>query len=197
MKSRTDIKKLALTGILTALVLAFQYLGSFIHIGPTSVSLVLIPIAVGAIILGAKAGAFLGFVFGAMTLWAGVSGTDYFTSVLFSAQPFATAVICIGKATLAGLFAGLVYKAVSGKSKLAAAILASVTAPVVNTGLFILGGLFLVNETLSANFVDGTTLIYFLVIGCAGLNFIAEFFVNLIVSPAINTIVNAVSKKRY
>ena len=31
-------------------------------------------------------------------------------------------------------------------------------------------------------------------IGCAGLNFIAEFAVNLVVSPAINTVVNAVKK---
>lgn len=53
--------------------------------------------------------------------------------------------------------------------------------------------------TLSANLAafgaDGQTVVYFLVIGCAGLNFIAEFLVNLVVSPAVNTIVNAVGKK--
>ena len=180
--------------ILTAVVFVFQMLGSFIHIGPTSVSLVLIPIVIGAILLGPGAGAFLGFIFGAITLWAGISGTDFFTNVLFTAQPVATSLICIVKATAAGLGAGFVYKALYKKNMLLAAILAAAAAPVINTGLFILGGLLLVADTLSANFVSGTTLTYFLVIGCAGVNFIAEFFVNLVVSPAIHSIVRAVSK---
>ena len=86
-----------------------------------------------------------------------------------------------------------------GIAAFAAAVLASAAAPVVNTGLFILGGLFLVGKTLDANLANfgasGQTVVYFLVIGCAGLNFIAEFLVNLVVSPAIHTIVRAVGKK--
>ena len=62
----------------------------------------------------------------------------------------------------------------------------------------VLGGLFLVNKTLETNLSNfgagGQTVIYFVIIGCAGLNFIAEFIVNLVVSPAINTVVNTVKK---
>ena len=199
MTNRQNIKRTAELAILTAIVVVFQLLGSFIHIGPTNVSLVLVPIVIGAILTGPKGGAFLGFVFGAMTYFAGVFGFDPFTNVLFAAQPIATAVICFGKGILAGLCAGLVYRAFAKKNSLAAAILASAAAPIVNTGLFILGGLLLVSGTLSANLAafgaDGQTVVYFLVIGCAGLNFIAEFLVNLVVSPAVNTIVNAVGKK--
>lgn len=191
---KDSILKMTQLAILTAVVFVFQMLGSFIHIGPTSISLVLVPIVIGAIILGPGAGAFLGFIFGAITFWAGVSGTDPFTNILFVAQPFATALICLGKAILAGTAAGWVYKLLESKNKLVAAIIASATAPIVNTGLFILGGLTLVSGTLNANFVDGTTLVYFLVIGCAGINFIAEFFVNLVISPAIHAIVRAVKK---
>ena len=96
MKTNQVVKMMQLA-ILTAIVFLFQMLGTFIHIGPTSVSLVLIPIVIGALILGPKAGAFLGFVFGCITLWAGITGSDYFTNVLFTSQPFATTLICISK----------------------------------------------------------------------------------------------------
>lgn len=196
MKNKNQILKMAQLAILTAIVILFQLLGSFIHIGPTSISLVLIPIVIGAILLGPASGAFLGFVFGAITLIAGITGTDGFTHILFSAQPIATSVICIAKATLAGLGAGWVYKALKNANTLLASIAAAAAAPIINTGLFVLGGLFLVNQTLSANFVaEGQTLVYFVVIGCAGINFIAEFIVNIVVSPAINTIVRALSGK--
>lgn len=198
MTNRQNIKKTAELAILTAIVIAFQFLGAFIHIGPTSISLVLIPIVIGAVLTGPKGGAFLGFIFGAMTYIAGVSGTDYFTTVLFQAQPIATAVICLGKGICAGLCAGLMYRALAKKNAFAASVAAAAVAPIVNTGLFILGGLLLVNGTLSANLANfgagGQTVVYFLIIGCAGLNFIAEFLVNLVVSPAINTIVRAVEK---
>lgn len=199
MTNKQNIKRTAELAILTAIVIAFQFLGAFIHIGPTSISLVLIPIVIGAVLTGPKGGAFLGFIFGAMTYIAGVSGTDYFTTVLFQAQPIATAVICFGKGICAGLCAGLIYRALAKKNAFAASIAAAAVAPIVNTGLFILGGLLLVNGTLSANLANfgagGQTVVYFLIIGCAGLNFIAEFLVNLVVSPAINTIVHAVGNK--
>lgn len=198
MTNKQNIKRTAELAILTAIVIAFQFLGAFIHIGPTSISLVLIPIVIGAVLTGPKGGAFLGFIFGAMTYIAGVSGTDYFTTVLFQAQPIATAVICLGKGICAGLCAGLIYRALAKKNAFSASVAAAAVAPIVNTGLFILGGLLLVNGTLSANLAnfgaDGQTVVYFLIIGCAGLNFIAEFLVNLVVSPAINTIVRAVEK---
>lgn len=199
MTNKQNIKRTAELAILTAIVIAFQFLGAFIHIGPTSISLVLIPIVIGAVLTGPKGGAFLGFIFGAMTYIAGVSGTDYFTTVLFQAQPIATAVICLGKGICAGLCAGLIYRALAKKNAFSASVAAAAVAPIVNTGLFILGGLLLVNGTLSANLANfgagGQTVVYFLIIGCAGLNFIAEFLVNLVVSPAINTIVHAVGNK--
>ena len=196
--NKTKIIKYMQLAILTAIVFLFQMLGSFIHIGPTSVSLVLIPIVIGALVLGHKAGAFLGFIFGCITLWAGISGADPFTHILFSSQPLETALICLSKGTLAGLGAGLIFKLLQSKNKLLAALFASAGAPIINTGIFVLGGLFLVNKTLEANLVNfgasGQTVVYFVIIGCAGLNFIAEFVVNIIVSPAIKTIVNAVKK---
>lgn len=196
---KNKIRKLSELALLTAIVLVFQMLGGFIHIGPTSVSLVLVPIVIGAILTGPGGGAFLGFVFGLITYSAGVTGTDFFTATLFASQPIATGVICLAKGTLAGLVPGLIYQALSQKNSFLASVLAAAAAPIVNTGIFILGGLFLVNGTLTENLAafgaSGQTVVYFLIIGCAGINFIAEFFVNLVVSPAIHTVVRAVDRK--
>lgn len=194
-----SVLKLVQLALLAAIVIVFQMMGSFIHIGPTSVSLVLIPIVLGGILLGPLYGGILGLLFGAITLWAGITASDFFTNVLFTSQPFATALICLGKGTLAGVGAGYAYKAFKKLNKLTASFFAAAAAPVINTGLFILGGLTLVNGTLEANLAtfgaEGATVTYFLIIGCAGLNFVAEFALNLIIAPAINTIVNAISRR--
>ncbi len=191
--------------LLSAIIIVLQTVGSFIKLPilGTSVSLVLVPITIGAVMLGAKGGAFLGFVFGAVTLWAGISGSDAFTALLFQNQPFATALICLGKGTLAGLVAGLLVDLSRkkdgprvGRPSAMGILFATYAVPIINTGLFILGGLTLVADTLQKNFVaEGQTLLYFLVIGCAGINFVFELLLNIAVSPAIGTIVLAVNRK--
>ena len=50
--------------MLVALVAVLQIFGGFFKIGTFSLSLVLIPIVIGSIVLGAKGGAILGGVFG-------------------------------------------------------------------------------------------------------------------------------------
>ena len=58
------ISRMVQLAILLAIVLVLQcFLGSIV-VGTTSFSVVLVPIVIGAIILGPGAGAFLGFVFG-------------------------------------------------------------------------------------------------------------------------------------
>lgn len=194
-KARLRILHLVQMAILVALIIVLQSFGANIRIGPTSVSLVLIPIALGGMLVGPGGGALLGLIFGIMTLMAGVTGQDFFTQVLFQDHPLLTALICLGKGTAAGFGAGLIYKLVSKRNSIVAGFLAAASAPILNTGLFILGAL-TVSDTLASNFVaEGSTVIYFLVIGCAGINFILEFLVNLLVSPGLNMVVNVVTKK--
>ena len=69
--ARANTKQVVGLGLITAIVIVLQFLGSFIKLGPFSVSLVLIPIVVGAALYGAKAGAWLGFVFGIVVLISG------------------------------------------------------------------------------------------------------------------------------
>ena len=183
------IFRLTMLAVLTALVLVLQLTGTVIKLpGGTSISLTLVPIVLGAMIVGPVGGAWLGFMFGLIVYVMGVTGADTFTFILFSEHPLLTAMVCFGKGICAGLFAGLLYKALIKVSPLVATFASAAIAPIANTGLFILGALTM-SDTLSANFVaDGSTVIYFLVIVCAGINFIFEFILNMVVAPALNIV---------
>ena len=187
-------RNIAFLAVLLALVIVLQVFASAVPIGATRISLTLIPIVLGAVLLGPLAGAFLGAAFGVVVIVVALTGGDPFTFTLFGDHPVLTVALCLIKGAAAGFVAGLLYKAIRKKNEYAAVLTASLAAPVVNTGLFILGAL-LMSDTLNANFVaDGTTVMYFLVIGCAGINFIIEFIVNAVASPAIYTVERVVER---
>lgn len=188
-------KNIAYFAVLLALVVVLQVCGGYFKIGATSLSFVLVPIVLGAILLGPLAGGLLGFAFGFIVLIYGVTGADAFTNILFVNHPVLTTLVCIVKGTAAGVVSGFAYKLLAKKSALAGVIVASALAPIVNTGLFILGALTM-SGTISANFVaEGSSLVYFLFIACAGINFIVEFAINLVLSPAIHRVVQVVEHK--
>lgn len=200
-KRKQNALKMVQLALLTAIVLVLQFTGVAIRLpipGATNISLVLIPIALGAMLLGPAAGAFLGFVFGLVVyITGGVMHMDFFTGFLFDNNPIITAGICLIKSTLAGFLAGLVYKMLSHKNVLLAVFLAAAIVPVVNTAVFCLGCLLILDTikgVMSAAGIEGTA-IHFIFIGCAGLNFVFEFIVNLIFSPAIERIIRMVSKQ--
>ncbi|MBE6583503.1 MAG: ECF transporter S component [Ruminococcaceae bacterium] len=200
------IIKMVQLALLVALVFVLQMLGSFIKIGPLPMSFVLVPIVVGAFLLGWREGAFLGFVFGVITMVMGIAGIDGFSFLLWQASPFWFIVVCLVKATMAGLGSGLIYKALGKvlgeKYIVVTTVIASISAPIINTGIFVVGMLLFFFDTMSglpALFPDafgqfgGAIEVVFL--GLAGLNFVGEFVVNLVLSPAIVRIVAVVGKK--
>ncbi len=113
--SISKTKRLVLFAIFLSFVILFQTLGSYIKIGATSISLVLIPIVLGGILLGPLAGMFLGFSFGLITLISGIVGADAFTAVLFAEHPLLTSLLCLVKGTCAGLISALLFKSLCKK----------------------------------------------------------------------------------
>ena len=79
---KKQTENLVLGAILTAIVVVLQILGGFIKFGPFSVSLVLIPIVIGAAKCGVKIGTWLGLVFGAVVLLNG-GATAFFAVNVF------------------------------------------------------------------------------------------------------------------
>ena len=200
-KQKQQVLYLVQLALLTALILVLQFTGVAIRLpipGATNISLVLIPIALGAMLMGPAAGAFLGFVFGLVVyISGGVMHMDFFTGFLFDNNPVVTAGICLIKSTLAGFLGGIVYRLLSKKSSLLAVFVSAAIVPLVNTGVFCLGCLVILDTikgVMSAAGIGGTA-VHFIFIGCAGLNFIFELAVNMIFSPALERIIRFVTKK--
>lgn len=188
--------RMVVLSVLSAMIVVLQLFGGYIRIGPTPISLVLIPIVIGGLVLGVGGGAFLGALFGVFVLvFFGVFANDPFTAFLFQEKPLITALICIGKGTVAGLIPPIVHRAArrAFKKELPAVVLASVLAPICNTGLFLLGMLTIL-DTLKT-LLNGAPLGAFFA-SIVGINFLVELAVNAIASPAIYRVLQVVSRKR-
>ena len=193
--ARTRTLYLTQLATLSAIVLFLQLAGVTIRIGATPVSLVLLPITLGAILLGPAAGAWLGFLFGAEVLIVlGVMGADPFTATLFLEHPLFTSLLCLVKGVAAGLVPAVIYRALKERYGRVALFLAAASAPIANTGIFILGS-YTMMDTFEAHFLGEMPMFYFLVIICAGWNFIFEFLLNLVCSPILARTVEAILPK--
>ena len=188
-------KRVTGMAVLLALVIVLQLFGGYIKIGATPLSFVLVPIVLGGILYGVGVGALLGLAFGIVVLLQGVTGVDGFTMILFQDHPIFTALLCLVKGAAAGALAGLAYKLLAKQNAYLGVFVAATVAPVTNTGLFILGSLAFLQDTLKANFIDGQTVIYFLIIGCAGINFLVELAINLVSAPSLYTVIKVVNKR--
>lgn len=188
-KTKEKTLMLAVMGVLTAIVIVLQALAIGIRFGTFSITLVLIPIVVGAALYGWKAGAWLGFVFGVVVLM-----TD--AGAFLAVSVPGTIVTCILKGVLAGIAAAAVYRLLENKNRWAAILAAAIVCPVVNTGVFLLGCLVFFYDTISewaagAGFANVGA---YLIIGFVGLNFVVETLINLCLSTVIVRVLSIVKK---
>ena len=168
-------------GLFTAIVVVLQLLGGGIRFGIFSISLVLVPIVVGAAIYGWQAGAWLGFAFGLTVLISGDAGA------FLAVDPLATVLVVLVKGTMCGLIAGIMYKLLEKCNKVLAVIVSGVVCPVVNTGIFLLGCQLFFLPTISEwaamyGYQDAGT---YMIFGLAGINFLVELLTNIVLAPVI------------
>lgn len=189
-KKGMSTERLVLLSLLTALVAILSYFGGFIKIGGlASISLTLVPVVLGAAICGPMAGAWLG----------GVSGVVFFMTVdavfWFSLSVPGTVITVMIKGILAGYLAGLVYKLLEKHNRYLAIMASAVVAPVVNTGIFLIGCLIFFIDTVSAGAMsEGMSLGGYLIVFFVGLNFVFELIVNVVLSPAIARVLDIAEK---
>ena len=221
MNSKT--KKIVGIGLFTAIVLVLQFLGGSIRFGIFSISLVLVPIVVGAAIYGWQAGAWLGFIFGVAVLLSGDA------AAFLTVDVGGTVLTVLMKGTAAGLCSGLAYKLVwvllnrysksrvqlmknkfhlgecceegvysyiSRNNRYFSVIAAAVICPVVNTGVFLLGcWLFFLETVAGWGAAAGfENTASYMFIGLAGINFLIELGTNIVLAPVITRLITYAKK---
>lgn len=193
MRSTNSTKVRRLTGIslLLALAIALGFLANYVQFGPFSITLSLIPIVICAILYGPISGLICGLAVGVVTIVAPATLAMISTMQSVSSLPawvvtIEIIAVCLIKMGLAGLIPGLIFKAFEKKHFNIGVILAGISAPIVNTGLFAFFMSTLMRSDLNAAYnTTGANFGYFLFVGMIGINFIIEFSVNAIVSPAL------------
>jgi predicted membrane protein len=131
-------KKLVLAAVITAIILllGFTPLG-YIKIATIEVTILMIPVVIGAMLLGPAYGAFFGFVFGA-TSFLQCFGLSLFGATMLSVNPFFTFICTIVPRVLMGWLSGLIFQALSrvDKTKIVSFIVTSISGALLNTIFF-------------------------------------------------------------
>lgn len=180
-----------------ALIVAFQLLSCLLsQYLPVSISLVLIPIVIGGICFGKRAGAFLGAFFGVVCLIIGAVGLDKGTQALLIINPFTTSVIAILKGAAAGFVSTLLYELFFKLFKgnvYPSALIAAIFCPVVNTGIFTFAAMIFFKDTLVL-WAGGKETLWGIFAAVLLINFVVEFFLNVVLCPIITVILSGNKK---
>lgn len=121
------------------LMLEITGLGMFKTFG-LELTILQIPVVIGAIVLGPSAGAALGSAFGLLSFWE-CFGKSQFGATLLAINPLLTFLVCVPTRTLMGWLCGLIFRAMDKrlagkKSNFVSYVVASLSGALLNTGLF-------------------------------------------------------------
>ena len=159
-KGRMSARELTTLGLLTGVLLLMSVtpLGYF-HTFGLDISLMMVPVAIGAMLMGPKAGAWLGLIFGATSFYQAVTGSSAFSTMLCNINPIYAFLLCIPTRVLMGFLTGVIFKAAQkvDKKKTVCYFVGGFFAAFLNT-LFFMGVLLIcywntefiqgINETL-------------------------------------------------
>ena len=189
---KQPIKKMTGVAMLMALVVVLQLLGGMIPpVGGFTISLVLIPIVLGASLFGPGTGALLGGVFGVVVVIGCITGTDAGGAMVFQANPILCVLVVISKGILAGWLSGVVYRILQNWNAAIAVIAAAIVCPVVNTGTFLICMALFFLYVLAA-WAGGGNILGYVLSGLVLCNFLPELIINVIFAPAARRIIRSI-----
>lgn len=193
MKDKKILRMVQLSFFIAVIVVlqVIAYLVSRFTLLPFSLSLVFLPIVLGGAVFGVKDGSILGFSFGVLTFIGCITGIDPGGAILFANNPFVTVLLCLLKATMAGLISALIFKALS-KSSLGdptKVAIVSAVAPVVNTSIFLIA-MFTIYKTTLYEWAGDSNIMTYAFTGLVGINFLFEFISTVLLCPIIYPYLN-------
>lgn len=194
------ILRLTQLSVLIALLLIFGFTSiGYIKIGVIEITLNVIPVAIGAIVLGPSAGAVCGLVFGLTSFWQ-CFGMSAFGTMLFGVNPFLTFILCVIPRVLEGWLSGLVFKGLSKKfsNNSVPCAVASVCCPLLNTLLFVGSFILLFGQTdvfASLYGQSAATNIVGFFAWFVGLNGLVEAIAGFVISSAVSKALLTANKR--
>ena len=184
------------TAILTAIIIlmAFTPLG-YIKTAGLEITFIMIPVAVGAILMGPKTGALLGTVFG-LTSFIQCFGLSAFGAILLQINPFYTFIVTMVPRILMGWLVGVIFQALHriDRTKFISFAVASLSGAVINTILFIAGLFLLFGNTEFIRSWGPTWPTIFAII--AGVNALLEAGISLVAGTAVTKALYRVVNKQ-
>ena len=201
MKTAKGVRKtktlmLTQNAVLASIVvlMAFTPIG-YLRIGAVEMTFIMIPVAVGAITLGEKSGAVLGLVFG-VSSFIQCFGMSPFGAALLQINPIFTLIMCLVPRVLMGYLCGVIYKLLAKAKKGIAVIIASFSAPVINTILFIASLMILFGKTdFIMGMRAGTENLMAFLIAFVGLNGVMEIVTTTLIAPPVALAVEKAVRK--
>jgi uncharacterized membrane protein len=187
-------KQITGIAVLLALVVVLQVALGSITIGAVTLNFTLIPIVLGGILFGSVAGLILGLACGVVVLIQVMLGGSPFYTLIWANDPVVTTLTCLVKSSVAGYLGGLGYTLLKKKQPIVAVFVASAIVPIVNTGLFIVGCLFMFDSVHTLSVVSGQNLLVFILVGLVTFNFFIELAINMVFAPAINRIIKIIKR---
>ena len=138
-KRQSNTLFIAQLALFIAIIIVMRITGlTRIPVGPLFMTLSMIPIAIGAMLIGPKGGAILGLVYGCTSLYDAITGASPMTGVFFQVSPIHTVILCVVLRVLVGLLTGWIFLAVHkiDRTKTISYFVGGLAAPVLNTILF-------------------------------------------------------------
>ena len=194
----TKTKAIVILGLMTAVLLLFSFtpIGT-IPIGPLSITLNIIPVAIAAIALGPVGGLAMGSVFGLLSFLQciGIGVPSGMGAILFDINPFLAFVQRFVPRALDGLLIGLLHQALTNKiGGKASSFITGFCSAFLNTAFFMTSLVLLFGKTeyvqgLYQKFGQEQTLSGTFLFICAfvGFNAVVEMIVSTIVSGGVGT----------
>ena len=138
-KKRVNTRYITELGLFIGVILLMKLTGlSSIPVGPLVMTFTMIPIAVGAMLLGPLAGTILGTFYGFLSLYDAITGKSLMTAAFFAVSPVLTVLLCIGTRALVGYLTGLLFRVFQklDRHRIWSYFAGGLLAPMLNTVLF-------------------------------------------------------------
>ena len=189
-QKNSNIYKMVLIAMFIAIMLVMNFIpiGYITVTGAFSITLMTIPVALGAACTGISGGTILGFVFG-LTSFFQAFGIGFMidpsATSLFNESPFGYTITCFVPRILTGLVAGLVFSLFErkGKTGFYAFAISSALVPILNTAMFMSSYVLFYSNTSFGGAVM-TVLLTILT-----LNFLVELLVTTLAGTVISKVV--------